>query len=48
MKATGFTRAGAQKVIDRFVLLGILKEEEKESNYDVKYTYNRYLRAFIA
>jgi Fic family protein len=48
MKVTGFTRAGAQKVIDRFVSLGILQEEEKESNYDIKYTYNRYLRAFIA
>lgn len=47
MNATGFTRAGAQKVIDRFVSLGILIEEKKESNYDVKYTYDRYFRAFL-
>jgi Fic family protein len=47
MRATGFTRAGAQKVIDRFVNLGILKPEQKEINYDIKYTYDRYFRAFI-
>lgn len=47
MKATGFTRAGAQKVIDRFVGLDILVEEEKESNYDVKYTYEEYFMAFV-
>ncbi len=47
MKTTGFTRAGAQKVIDRFVGLGILVEEKKESNYDVKYTYEEYFMAFV-
>lgn len=47
MKATGFTRAGAQGVIDRFVGLGILVEEEKESNYDIKYVYNEYFTAFV-
>jgi hypothetical protein len=47
MDATGFTRAGAQKVIDRFVALDILKEKEQESNYDIKYIYERYFAAFI-
>jgi len=46
MKATGFTRAGAQGVIDRFIGLGILVEEKKESNYDVKYTYEEYFMTF--
>ncbi|MDD2935347.1 MAG: Fic family protein [Candidatus Pacebacteria bacterium] len=47
MRATGFTRAGAQKVIDRFIKLNILKAEQKEINYDIKYTYDRYFRAFM-
>lgn len=47
MEATGFTRAGAQKVIDRFVGLEILSPHEKETNYDIKYSYTRYLHAFI-
>ena len=47
MNATGFTRAGAQGVIDRFVGLHILVEEEKESNYDVKYVYDEYFMAFV-
>lgn len=47
MKATGFTRAGAQRVIDRFIGLDILVEEEKGTNYDVKYTYEEYFMAFV-
>lgn len=47
MKATGFTRAGAQRVIDRFVDLQILVEEKKDTNYDVKYTYEEYFMAFV-
>lgn len=47
MSATGFTRGGAQRVIDRFIKLDILIEEEKDKNYDVKYIYNRYFSAFI-
>ena len=47
MEATGFTRAGAEKVVDRLVEMGILIQEEKETNYDVKYLYKRYLEAFI-
>lgn len=45
--ATGFTRAGAQGLVDRFIRLGILVEEKKESNYDVKYVYDEYFMAFV-
>ncbi len=47
MKTTGFTRAGAQKVIDRFIDLNILVEEKKDTNYDIKYTYEEYFMAFV-
>jgi Fic family protein len=47
MKETGFTRAGAQKVIDRFVKLDILVPRKQESNYDRKYVYDRYFNTFI-
>lgn len=47
MQATGFTRAGAQRVIDRFVELDILVEQPKEVNYDKKYVYDRYFKAFM-
>jgi len=47
MQATGFTRAGAQRVIDRFVELNILVEQSKEISYDRKYVYDRYFNAFI-
>lgn len=47
MKATGFTRAGAQRVIDRFIGLDILVEEKKGTNYDVKYTYEEYFMTFV-
>ncbi len=46
MTVTGFTRGGAQRVIDRFISLGILIEEE-DVTYDVKYTYNEYFSAFV-
>lgn len=46
MDWTGFTRAGAQKLIDRFVELDILKIADKEGTYDRKYTYKKYLDAF--
>lgn len=48
MEVAGFTRAGAQKVVDRFIALGILVAEEKQSNYDVKYTYERYFKTFLS
>ncbi len=47
MKVTGFSRTGSQKVLDRFVDMGILKEQKKEVNYDTKYIYAKYFNAFI-
>ena len=47
MEATGFTRPGAEKVVDRLVALGILEAERKEVNYDVKYFYQTYLATFV-
>jgi len=47
MKVTGFSRTGSQKVLDRFVDMGILKEQKKEVNYDTKYIYTKYFNAFI-
>ena len=46
METTGFTRAGSQRVIDRFIKLGILVEQKKEVNYDVKYVYDKYFSTF--
>ncbi len=47
MEWTGFTRAGAQKVIDRFVKLDILKLKEEKESYDRTYVYSKYLDAFL-
>jgi len=47
MQATGFTRAGAQRVVNRFIELNILVEQSKEINYDRKYVYSRYFNAFM-
>ena len=47
MKWTGFTRAGAQKVIDRFIKLGILEPKEEKGTYDRTYVYSKYLNAFM-
>lgn len=44
---TGFSRSGAQKLIDRFVELDILEIVDKDSEYDRKYQYRKYLDAFI-
>jgi len=43
---TGFTRAGAQKVIDRFIDLGILTPRNKDKKYDQSYEYKRYIKIF--
>ncbi len=43
---TGFTRAGAQGLIDRFVKMGILSLVEEQDTYDRKYIYKEYLSAF--
>jgi Fic family protein len=47
MEWTGFTRAGAQKVIDRFVGLEILKPQEEKGTYDRSYIYQTYINNFI-
>ncbi len=46
MEWTGFSRGGAQKLIDRFKSLGILEVEREESEYDRKYIYRKYLDTF--
>lgn len=46
MHWTGFTRAGAQKVIDRFVKLGIL-HIQGEGTYGKSYIYKEYINTFI-
>lgn len=47
MEWTKFTRAGAQKTIDRFVSLGILELAKQKGSYDRKYIYRKYLDSFI-
>jgi len=47
MDWTGFTRAGAQKIIDRFIKLGILSLRNKKALYDKSYVYSAYLNIFL-
>jgi Fic family protein len=47
MDWTGYTRAGAQRVIDRFLKLGILEPKNKEETYDRTYIYRKYMNIFI-
>ncbi|MEK7564473.1 MAG: Fic/DOC family N-terminal domain-containing protein [Patescibacteria group bacterium] len=46
MEWTGFSRPGAQKLLDRLVSLDILKHQKKEGSYDQTYVYSKYLRIF--
>lgn len=46
MEWTGFSRRGAQKLIDRFIALGILEVVDVKSDYDRIYRYIKYLDAF--
>jgi predicted transcriptional regulator len=46
MSATGFSRPGAQKVIDRLIKLDILKRFNELADYDRKYIYSKYFKAF--
>ena len=46
-KWTGFTRAGAQTVIERFIFMGILSPKDKDRKYGQSYTYARYVEIFI-
>jgi len=45
-KWTGFTRAGAQRVIDRFIDIGILIPKDKNVTYGQSYVYKKYLDMF--
>ncbi len=45
-KWTGFTRAGAQRVIDRFINIGILVAKNQDKKYDQSYVYKKYLDIF--
>ncbi len=47
MDWTGFTRAGAQKVIDRFIKIGILYAQDEKGTYDRSYAYKNYINIFI-
>jgi Fic family protein len=47
-KWTGFTRAGAQIVIDRFIEKGILTPKDKDKKYGQSYVYKEYLDLFIS
>ncbi len=43
---TGFTRAGAQHVINRFIKMGILSPKDKDVKYGQSYIYNEYIKIF--
>ena len=45
-KWTGFTRAGAQAVIDRFIKMGILVPKDKDVTYGQSYIYAEYVGIF--
>lgn len=45
-KWTGFTRAGAQTVIDRFIEMGILHPKDKDKKYGQSYVYEKYVDIF--
>lgn len=43
---TGFTRAGAQTIIDRFIQMGILSPKDKDRKYGQSYVYDKYVALF--
>ena len=43
---TGFTRQGEQRVIDRFIELGILEQKDKNEKYGRSFIYRRYVNIF--
>jgi Fic family protein len=47
MEWTGFSRAGSQKLIDRFIKLDILEARDKNETYDKSYVYRKYLNIFL-
>lgn len=46
-KWTGFTRAGAQTVINRFIEVGILTPKDKDKKYGQSYVYKEYIDIFV-
>ena len=46
-KWTGFTRAGAQTVINRFIEIGILTQKNKDKKYGQSYVYKEYIDIFV-
>ena len=46
-KWTGFTRAGAQTVINRFIEMGILLSKNEDKKYGQSYIYKEYVDIFI-
>lgn len=46
-KWTGFTRAGSQTVIDRFIKMGILSQKDKDKKYGQSYIYKEYVNIFV-
>ena len=47
MDWTGFSRAGSQKVIDRFIKLGILESKDEKKSYNRSYYYKKYIDIFM-
>ena len=43
---TGFTKQGAQNVIDRFMELDILELKDENVSYDRSFIYRRYVNIF--
>ncbi len=43
---TGFTKGGAQRVVDRFVAMGILTPKNQDKKYGQSYVYKDYLSIF--
>lgn len=47
MDWTKFSRAGSQKVIDRFIKLGVLFPQDEKDTYDRAYIYKKYVNVFL-
>ena len=47
MDWTGFSRVGSQKLIDRFIKLGILETKDEKQSYDRSYHYKKYIDIFM-
>lgn len=47
MNWIGFSRVGSQKVIDRFVKLGILEAKDEKKSYNRSYHYKKYIDIFM-